>query len=354
MVSGYILQAASVYESNTGDKRYSKDGAFEFQITDTAKFKYDLGSVAKAVYRNMDENPYCLYPCEPNWVYTICNFVGISGLVISDRLLGNNYAQQLKDRFLSSLEREFTRPDGTIEPIRSELTGFVIPGLAGTISDAAIAILGAAYMPHIAHRNWAIIKEEHIRYDENGKLQLVHLTGADKLDPGNYKGGEGCIRASVAHSAAEYGDDKIRQDLLHQLEEEFHPVFETKSGALRYKGLSTLGTTLALKARLSRYQDWRKMILEGPPPNVFKGPILDAVPFPDVLVAKAYSQDGQSIDLVFYPGAKPGTFTLGFSRLAPGQTYSLGEQTAKADVEGRAKFDVQINGRTELKLQKSN
>lgn len=302
----------------------------------------------------MDENPYCLYPCEPNWVYTLCNLVGISGLVISDRLLGNNYAQQLKDRFLSSLEREFTRQDGTILPIRSELTGFTIPGLAGTISDSIIAILGAAYMPHIAHRNWAIIKEENIKYDEDGKLQLVNLTGADKLDPGNYKEGKGSIRASVAASAAEYGDEKIRQELLRQLEEEFHPIFETKSGALRYKGLSTLGHTVALRARLSRYQDWRKMIVDGPPQNVLRGPLLDIVPFPDVLVAKAYSQDGESVDLVLYPGVKPGNFMLGFSRLGSGQTYSLGEQSAKADADGRASFDVIISGRTELRLQKSS
>jgi hypothetical protein len=79
--------------------------------------------------------------------------------------------------------------------------------------------------------------------------------------------------------------------------------------------------------------------------------VLDKAPFPDVLVAKAYSQDGASVDLVFYPGKKPGVFKLGFTRMQPGTTYTLAGQSKVADQTGTAEFDVAIDGRTALKLE---
>ena len=72
MVSGYILQAVGIYQSNTGDDRYSKAGSLEFEVDKSHKYKYDFKSVADAVKRNFGEAAYCLYPCEPNWIYSLC------------------------------------------------------------------------------------------------------------------------------------------------------------------------------------------------------------------------------------------------------------------------------------------
>lgn len=125
-----------------------------------------------------------------------------------------------------------------------------IPGLAGRLSDGVNAILCAAYLPHIAHRNWAFTKNEAMKWTKDGKLEFVDLVGADNLDPGNYKPGIGYMHPVFAAAAAEFGDLKIRDQLLKQLDEEHHPVFTTKTGALKNKGLSTLGQGTALRARL--------------------------------------------------------------------------------------------------------
>jgi hypothetical protein len=354
MVAGYILQAIGIYQSNTGDDRYTKKDCLEFVVDKNNKYKYDLQGIAEAVHRNMDENPWCLYPCEPNWLYTMCNLVGTGGLVLTDRLLSNNFGERLKQRFEHALETEFTTPDGSILPIRSELTGFTLPGLAGALADGVNAILCSAYLPHIAHRNWAFTKKDTITYNKDGKLEMNNLVGADKLDPGNYKAGEGVIRAIFAAAAAEFGDEKIRTDLLRQLDEEYHPVFTTRTGALKNKGVSTIEQGTALRGRLGGYQDWTKMIQKGPEKNVFRGPILDEAPFPEVLVAKAYSQDGEGLDLVFYNGKEPGTFKLGFTRLRPGAVYRLGQQTVTASKDGTAQAEIAINGRTAVKLTQDN
>ncbi|KAJ9612110.1 hypothetical protein H2200_003707 [Cladophialophora chaetospira] len=352
MVTGYILQAVGIYQSNTGDDRYTKPGSMVFEITDSIKYPYDIKGIADSVHRNMDEAAYCLYPCEPNWLYTPCNLVGIGGILLTDRLLGNTYGENLRERFEHALETEFTNADGSILPIRSELTGFTIPGLAGALSDGVNSLLCASYLPHIAHRNWAFTKKETLRYNEStGRLELHNLLGADKLDAGNYKPGEGAIRCVLATAAAEYGDEAIRTELLRQIDEEFHPVVTTRTGALKNRGVSTLWQGTTTRARLGRYQDWVGMIKNGPPDVVKRGPMLEECAFPDVLVAKCYSNDGEGVDLVLYPGREAGVFPLGFTNCKADGKYTLMGKDANADKDGVVRFDVKIDGRTEGKLE---
>ena len=98
------------------------------------------------------------------------------------------------------------------------------------------------------------------------------------------------------------------------------------------------------------------MIAKGPPQNVLEGPILEEAPFPDVLVAKAYSHDSEGMELVLYPGKEAGSFQLGFTRLKPGEKYSWdgarGKVSAEGSKDGKASFEVHIDGRTALNLIK--
>lgn len=176
--------------------------------------------------------------------------------------------------------------------------------------------------------------------------------GADKLDPGNYKPGLGAIRALFAAAAAEFGDEAVKVEMLRQLDEQYHPVFTTRTGALKNKGLSTIEQGSTLRARLSGFQDWVQMVTQGPSENVRRGPILTDCPFPDVLVAKAYSHDGEGMELVLYPGKDAGQFQLKFERLQVGETYDLSGKTAVASKAGDAMFDVKVDGRTALKLSR--
>lgn len=351
MVSGYILLAASLYQIVTGDDRYTRKDSMEFVVTENARYKYDLRSIADAVFRNMDQNRWNLYPCEPNWIYTLCNLVGISGIVAADKVLGTGYGDKLKSRFDAALASEFSNADGTILPIRSELTGFTIPGLAGAISDVAPAVFCGPYLPHVAHRHWALMKQENLRWTKNGQLELTNLVGADNIDPGNYKSGRGFVRNAMASVASEYGDYKIRDELVRQMDEEHFPIYETKTGALKNKGLSTIGQCSGLRGRLGARGDWLRLLTEGPPAQCLRAPILEKVPFPEVLVAKAYSHDGESVELVLYNGKQPGGFALGFKNMRPGALYKVGEQIAKADAKGNATFLIHIDGRTAITLE---
>jgi hypothetical protein len=351
MVSGCILLGAALYQIVTRDDRYAKKNSMEFVVTDGARYKYDLGSIADAVFNNMDQNPYNLYPCEPNWIYSLCNSVGISGIVASDKVLGNDYGDRLKGRFEAALASEFSNADGTILPIRSELTGFTIPGLAGAISDVAPSIFCGPYLPHVAHRHWALMKQENLRWRDDGHLELTNLVSADNLDPGNYRSGRGYVRIALASVATEFGDYKIRDELMRQTDEEQFPVYETRTGALKNKGLSTLGQINTLRSRLGAHGDWNSLLKDGPAEHCFRAPILDEVPFPDVLVGKAYSHDGELVELVLYNGKTAGKFTLGFKNMKAGRVYRLGSQAAVANQKGEAQLSFLVDGRTAVSLE---
>ncbi|KAM6529606.1 hypothetical protein FALCPG4_007736 [Fusarium falciforme] len=352
MVTGYLSSAIGLYEQASGDRQYHQKNALEFVIDDGKHYKTNYEGLADALHENMDNNPYCLYPCEPNWTYSLCNLTGMAGLVISDRILGRDLGARLRNRFERSLEEEFTECDGRILPIRSEFTGLTLPGLCGALTDCINAMLLTAYLPHLAHRNWAMIRKEFIKYDEKDQLVVHDLKGADKMDPGNYRAGEGPLRAFIAATAAEFGDEKVRKEALDQLDNVYFPVEATKTGSLRNKGLSATSQVIALMARLVKQRDLANATLHGPSDEALSGPLLEDAPFPEVLVAKAYSEDGKKLDLVLYNGKEPGSFKLGFERLAPGKQYSLSTGgSVTANSTGKAWAEVKINGRTQIILQ---
>ncbi|CAK7237514.1 hypothetical protein SEUCBS140593_009991 [Sporothrix eucalyptigena] len=351
MVTGYLASAIGLYTQASGDNRYSKKNALEFVIDDGKHYKTSFEGLADALYENMTENPYTLYPCEPNWTYSLCNLTGMAGLVISDQVLNRDYGLQLRNRFERALEEEFTECDGRILPIRSEFTGLTLPGLCGTLTDCINAMLLTAYLPHLAHRNWAMIRKEFLSYDDNGKLTVLGLKGADKMDPGNYKGGEGALRAFLAATAAEFGDDKIRDEALEQLDNVYFPVETSPTGGLYNKGLSATTQVIALMARICRTRDLANATLHGPPAAVRQGPLLAKAPFPQVLVAKAISADGAKLDLVLYNGREPGTFGLEVERLIPHLTYNLSTGgSLTADANGKASIKAKVSGRTQIIL----
>ncbi|KAF5604206.1 linalool dehydratase-isomerase precursor [Fusarium pseudocircinatum] len=347
-----MSSAIGLYEQASDDRRYHKKNALEFVIDDGKRCKTNFEGLADALHENMTDNPYCLYPCEPNWTYSLCNLTGMAGLVISDRILGRDCREKLRNRFERSLEEEFTECDGRILPIRSDITGLTLPGLCGTLTDCINAMLLTAYLPHLAHRNWAMIRKEFIKYDSKGEIVVRHLKGADKMDPGNYRAGEGPLRAFIAAAAAEFGDENIRKEALEQLDNVYFPVEATKTESLRDKGLSATTQLIALMARLLNQRDLANATLHGPSKEALSGSILEEAPFPEVLVAKAYSEDGKKLDLAVHNGKDAGVFKLGFERLIPSKQYSVSTGgSVTANGAGKAYIDAKINGRIQTILQ---
>ncbi|KAF2490591.1 hypothetical protein BU16DRAFT_518028 [Lophium mytilinum] len=350
MVTGFLQQAIMLYTANTGDLQYTKPGCLKFEITDKISYRHDVHSMGKALVDQWTSNPYCLFPCEPNWIYTPCNFIGMTGQVVYDRVFGTKHAEDIKPRFLESLMSNFADKSGSILPIRSAITGFTIPGLTGALIDLSNGVITRGYLPQLAEQSYALFKGECLRYDEVTKeLSFVGLSGADNLDTGNYETGKHAIYPHVAYVAAEFGDEKVRVAALKYIND--HVGLETTStGARRAKLGSFFYNMARLKGTLLRRNDWLNLVREGPSKTALAGPILSQVPYPGVLVAKARSHTSKDLELVLYPSAAAGDFTLGVSRLEPGRKYTYGKQEATADSSGNIHISVHVEGRTPVTL----
>ena len=84
------------------------------------------------------------------------------------------------------------------------------------------------------------------------------------------------------------------------------------------------------------------------------GPLLTASGWPQVLVTKARSLDGRSLELALRPvQAVPGnTVTLSFGQLEPGASYRLDDRPVVAAADGTASIDVRlVAGTNHLRLE---
>ncbi|KAF5625190.1 uncharacterized protein FTJAE_10087 [Fusarium tjaetaba] len=341
MVTGFFLEGLMLYTANTQDERFCQPGSLPFQVTKDRVFHYDIHSIREAMMDQWKSNPFCLFPCEPNWTYIPCNFQGFIGSLLYDRYFGGNETALISPTFEESLNRNFTESSGSILPIRSELTGFTLPGLCGALTDLSNVMFTRATFPHISRRFWALFPKENIEFNRaTGELKCVGLRGADKIDSGTYRPDPYAMYGFVAQAASEYGDQELSEAAINIAYKAYGTV-TTPTGAIALpredNGPSTTTKMTILRAELLHGGELEAVVTK--------------VPYPGVLVAKAYSHDSSDLDVVLYPSADSGRFSITVSRLRPGLKYKGLEETVVADDNGDAVLSVMVDGRTSFHLK---
>ncbi|MDJ0853135.1 MAG: hypothetical protein QNK04_32605 [Myxococcota bacterium] len=348
MYSGWYAAMIGMYASNTGDGRYDKPGAITLRHPGGREFVYDFPHMVRILTENFRRADFTLFPCEPNWIYLMCNnFAGV-GLKIHDRLTGSENWAEIEPRFRRSLDQEFLTVDGRIVAIRSARTGLTIPALTSTMADAGSCIFLHALVPEVARRSWEIVR--HDLLDLNGERVEIDLRGWDKIDTGNYRRSTATTLAATMAGAVEMGDPSVARAVRERFEEEHPPV--TEGGVIHHPGVSVIGHVSSLLERVGRTNGMRDLVGDGVPDVWRDGPMLDEVDYPATLVAKAVS-DGRALDAVLYPGADPGRRTLGLAQLRPGRRYRCEGAVSRevvADGVGRAHLQVDLEQRTELRV----
>ncbi|HYA34265.1 MAG TPA: hypothetical protein VEF03_01545 [Candidatus Binataceae bacterium] len=348
MLTGWLGLHIGMYMSASGDRRYAEQGSLTFRMNRNRAFHHDIHSLERSVMQNFQNSQFCLYPCEPNWIYPICNHYGMTSLVLYDRLFGASHSTFVMNRWLDNLDREFTDDSGSLIGLRSGLTGLPFPFPAG---EAGFADFTNCFAPDRAWRMWAIAHHD-LQYimkkDADGAASLS-LSGAG-FDFGNYRSGFVGAYATIMNGAREFGDDEVADAAQRALDRDCGRT--DANGILRYARGSNLSNLMAFRARIHRRDDFRSAVTQGPPASVFKGPLLTGASYPDVLVAKAFSH-GNDLDLVLYPGAAPGPQTIRIERLTPDARYTIENSQREpfvADRDGAASITVDLDGRTPLHI----
>ena len=354
MLTGWFGAQVGQYMINTGDRHFAEESNLSFRLSEKTVYRHDFHTIIGSVVDNyrLDEGQFCLYPCEPHWIYTICNHYGMTALATHDRLFGTDFVDRFLPIWLDKLDEEFTVESGSMIGIRNQLTGLAIPI---TVPESPFACLANTFAPELAKRHWALARkdvENSLSTDEDGELR-VNLPGRG-MDPGNHGPGHQAMYAAILSGAREFGDEEIARAAQHSLDSDCG--LQIDNGVRRYMSASNQANADAFRGRITRIGDFRRSFVEGPNDATLRGPMLTDAPYPDVLVARAYS-DGEDLDLTVYPGAASSSRqTLTVDQLQPGKEYHVvGAEapTLTSDGQGRARFDVNISGRTAIRIEPS-
>ncbi|MGE0487447.1 MAG: hypothetical protein AB7Q81_25070 [Gammaproteobacteria bacterium] len=354
MLTGYLGLQVNGYMLASGDRRYGEPGSLTFRLNERTAYPHDAHTIAGSVLANLERSDFCLFPCEPNWIYPVCNMYGLGSIAAHDAVFGTRDAPRMLPRWLDQLEREFVDDKGSIVGLRSYLTGHALGIFNG---EAGFAFFANVFSPALARRLWAVGRRELgfcVAPDGEGRPRLSipreALSFLDTIDVGHYRPGMLFAYAAVAICGREFGDHELAEAAIRSMDQDCGRVEE--DGAIYYKTASGLANAWAIEAKLLGTGGFRNTFVKGPPAETRTGPLLAAASYPDVLVAKAYSH-GEDLELVLYPGRAAGVQTLGFERLRPGRRYRVegGEgAVVEADDQGRARLDVRLEGRTALTL----
>ena len=349
MLTGWLGYQLASYISNTGDTRHLEPGSITFKHPRGQRYEYDFHSITKALVDNFERSDYCLYPCEPNWIYALCNGYGVLPLPMHDRMFGTDYAERILPRFRRAFEREFMSVDGRTVGIRSSLTGLSLPAMTSILSDAAVIWQLNPVFPDLARGLWEVLRHEWVELSAEGPVGLV-LRGWDRVDTGNYRRVPATALSAIAWAALEMGDTELAARLMADAEATLEPV--TERGVKRYARASTLSNSALLGAQVGNVGTHRQRVARGLPTAWAIGPVLDECSYPDVLVARAVS-DGDDLQLVLRSGNGAGRQRLGIADLQPEQVYDVAgavQDQLTPDASGKAAIEVDLDGRAEVRV----
>ncbi|WP_183093134.1 linalool dehydratase/isomerase domain-containing protein [Nocardioides stalactiti] len=348
MLTGFHGLMVGMYES-LNDDRYSRPGALTYRWDGTTDYANDYGTLASSIHRNVQASPFALFPCEPNWIYTVCNTFGMNTMRSHDRLHGTDYFTAVEDRLRTSYENEFLRPDGRIIGVRSSHLGLSWNLWAGPSIQITTSYWMHAALPDIARRTWWLLREHDLRRDSG--TVTTRPTVSARLDPGNYQLGTDTYSQVVTLMAArEHGDEDLAAEVQRGLDEQ-QEIAEA-DGARRYANASGLANLYSLLGRYGRHSALRDLVVFGAPEAWRAGPRLAEAAYPDVLVAKAVT-DGRALDLVLRPGASARRTVVRVDRLVPGHTYDVHGAllpTCTAGADGTADLEIDLDGRLEVRV----
>jgi hypothetical protein len=352
MYSGYFALMLETYASNTGDDRYEQAESLSLRWDDHTTFEYDSARVSSAVEQNFEgAGDWAMFPCEPGFVFPVCNAIGMDALVIRDRRFGTGATEQLLDRFRQTLEQELMTADGTIISNVFARYGFSNTALASIVSDILTPVFLHPLVPEILQRNHEILRRESIRIDDGVHVQSRGLARRmDHSDPANSQRSPLFLLAALLAFATEAGDDDLAAAVRRRVAAE---VDVTSDGRRRwFTGASVFANANWLLASMNRPWGWYDLVRVGMPEVWCRGPRLEAVPYPDVLVARAVT-DGAALDLVLRPGDAGGRRRLRVTRLLPRHAYRADGAVAaevQADDRGEAELEVDVGDRTAVRL----
>ena len=353
MLTGFYQSQIALYQAATGSRRFDEPGCLKFVWKDGRVFAYDAGSISEAIVDNLERSNLGLYSCEPTWVFTFCNTQAAQGLVGYDRLHGTDYWSRVKSRFRQGLEQEMMTADGAFRHIRTNVFGFSFNDGDGTGEYYTSGSHGFEDIaPDLARRGRILslrgVAEKmsalENSIDAEGYLDIPMPPARERATyiPSALSGWFGVMAAAQA-----VGNQRVFDAASRSMERACSTGERFPHKPLQ-AGVQTIA--MMLFTRWGRPLSLGALNLRGYEAPL--GPILANAPWPEVIVTKARSDDGESLSLVIEPFRGSGSFRFALQALRPRQAYRVAgtglDTNLTADAQGCAEFDLVVEARVEL------
>lgn len=347
MYTGFVALQMALFQASTGGSDFSRTGALRLTHPRKAGYAHDFTSLTDSLARAYAPSPFYLIACEPNWVYPLCNMMGASALLAHDAQHGHARWGQHAKAFRHHLEAEFLDGLGRYVPCRSARTGLALPAIGGAMPLAMPCYFLNALAPDLARRQWLLLRRR--LFDRQGRFRRRAFW---PIDTGNYGFSRASAYTATALAAAELGDEAVLAHCLQALEDECPSV--CKHGVIHRAKASVWAHGVELMA-LAGVRDGFRTLITAPLASAdTRGPRLEGLSYPEVLVASAHADvRSGSLQAVLYPGLNDGVQSVRVSGLRAHGLYRIQgacSEQLRADGLGQIDLEVPLHGRTCLSV----
>jgi len=329
MYSGFVgtqmMMGLAASPGHTADYLGDLSGAHK-----RTRFSYRTPELIDGLARQYQTAKFGLLPCEPNWVYPLCNFITAAAIQAFDSQTGSHYWSEIEAEFLRRMDDEFLASDGHFVPFRSSYAGLAAPQIGGLIMQTFPCFFLNSFAPNIALRQWLIMRRG--LADKSVKSQCW------PIDVGNYNLSRASAYAASAAAAAEMGDTDLKGRLLHHMKEDCSLM--TRNGRRFYAKASLWANANAVIAETIRPNGFRQLI-NAPTPKT--GPFIETAD-PKLLLFTSARQQDDALVFKARPENGPGYKEICIAGLTPQARYRFSYPGGETD------FSSSHDGRQSLNL----
>lgn len=346
MFTGFTASQMALFAGATGDERFCNDAAFTLTTKNGRIFPANFKTMIDNLDRQHAESSLGLIACEPNWVFPLCNSIGLVGMKRqysqSRPLEWSSYAERMEQMFRA----EFKDRMGNFVTCRSSHLGFAMPHVGGAATKALPSFFLNASLPKLARENWELQRQE--IFGHRDERLNVRLRKFWPIDIGNYKFTRISGLAATAATARELGDEHATAALLSKLDKLYPST--TENGRFHRKHASIWAHSMELIAHVGQVSSLQEIAISQPD---FNAPHLKECPLDVAQVALAKRSES-GLEIVLYPTAKENEVEITFAGLKVNSSWQLQcpkrAMRFKANQDGEISCTIPLFDRTELRL----
>jgi hypothetical protein len=340
MYTGFAALQIAMFHASSGNNEILQEDNFILRYNQKHIWKHSFSKLIGSLKDKMEESPYAFIACEPNWIYPLCNMIGLSAICYDQP----EWWHDNRKRFINSLEHNFMDNQGRIIACRSRRLGLPFPMMGGVMPQALPCLFLSALDPEVALRQWLLVRSTIMQGN------ILNRKAFWRIDTGNYRFSRAAAYVCVALAAKEMGDDCVYNSCMQALEDEC-PSIE-QGGVIHRNCASVWAHGVEIFARANHYHGFADLIQKRSDKPI-NHPILHDLSYAEASVASAHSSPNK-LNLVLYPHGDVRSTSITLAHLTPHSCYNVdsrGEiQHKYADADGKIVLDLVLDGRTEINM----